>query len=68
MRVAMLRLGGNGLARREDFSCTHVMVGDGVLRLERRPNSQQRGVGMHTVEHVISIPLERIVDWKEYES
>ena len=50
---------------RETYTCTHAVIVNGVLRLDNRPNSQQQAIGMHTVEHVISIPLHRIYSWKE---
>lgn len=51
-----------------DFTCTHVLTTNGVLRLEKRPSQQQQSIGMYSVEHVISIPLHRVYEWKEIPS
>lgn len=51
--------------KNSSFTCTHVCVVDGTLRLENRPNSQQRAVGMSTVKHVVSFPLGVLLWWKE---
>lgn len=65
MRVTILALDGAGGRITHVYTCTDAQVTDGVLRLENRPNRQQSAVGMRTVEHVISIPLDKILNWKE---
>lgn len=58
----------DGRAFNETHTCTHAIVADGVLRLERRPNRQQAAIGMSDVEHIVSIPLVHLLWWKERES